>query len=71
MSKSNNSHKILKSVALVGALTAAGTVATTTAHADTTSANDAPSQVPAEAATADQQLAKLKSQQTANENTVA
>ena len=71
MSKSNNSHKILKSVALAGALTAAGAVATTTAHADTTATNDAPSQAAAEAATADQQLAKLKSQQTANENTVA
>ena len=71
MSKSNNSHKILKSVALVGALTAAGTVATTTAHADTTVTNDGSSQSAAEAATADQQLAKLKSQQTANENTVA
>lgn len=71
MSKSNNSHKILKSVALAGALTVAGTVATTTAHADTTATNDAPSQAPAEAVTADQQLAKLKIQQTANENTVA
>lgn len=71
MSKSNNTSKIFKSVALAGALTVAGTVATTTAHADTTATNDAPSQVPAEAATADQQLAKLKSQQTANENTVA
>lgn len=71
MSKSNNSHKILKSVALAGALTVAGTVATTTAHADTTVTNDAPSQAAAETATADQQLAKLKSQQTANENTVA
>lgn len=71
MSKSNNSHKIFKSVALAGALTVAGTVATTTAHADTTATNDAPSQAPAEAATADQQLAKLKSQQTANENTFA
>lgn len=71
MSKSNTTSKILKSVALAGALTAAGAVATTTAHADTTAANDAPSQVAAEAATADQQLAKLKSQQTANENTVA
>ena len=70
MSKSNNTSKILKSVALAGALTVAGTVATTTAHADTTATNDAPSQVPAEAITADQQLAKLKSQQTANENTV-
>lgn len=71
MSKSNNTSKILKSVALAGALTVAGTVATTTAHADTTVTNDASSQAPAEAATADQQLAKLKSQQTANENTVA
>ena len=71
MSKSNNSHKILKSVALAGALTAAGTVATTTAHADTTTTNAAPSQAPASANTADQQLANLKSQQTANENTVA
>lgn len=71
MSKSNNSHKILKSVALAGALTAAGTVATTTAHADTTATNAAPSQAPASANTADQQLANLKSQQTANENTVA
>ena len=71
MSKSNNTSKILKSVALAGALTVTGTVATTTAHADTTATNDAPSQAPAEAVTADQQLAKLKSQQTANENTVA
>ena len=71
MSKLNNTSKILKSVALAGALTVTGTVATTTAHADTTATNDAPSQVPAESATADQQLAKLKSQQTANENTVA
>lgn len=66
MLKSNNSHKILKYVVLAGALTVAGTVATTTAHADTMVTNDAPSH----AATADQQLAKLKSQQTANENTV-
>ena len=71
MSKLNNTSKILKSVALAGALTVAGTVATTTAHADTMATNDAPSQAPAEAVTADQQLAKLKSQQTANENTVA
>lgn len=71
MSKSNNTSKILKSVALAGALTAAGTVATTTAHADTTATNTAKTQVPAEAITADQQLANLKSQQTANENTVA
>lgn len=67
----SNTSKILKSVALAGALTAAGTVATTTAHADTTATNTAQTQVPAEATTADQQLANLKSQQTANENTVA
>lgn len=67
----SNTSKILKSVALAGALTAAGTVATTTAHADTTATNTAQPQVPAEATTADQQLANLKSQQTANENTVA
>lgn len=67
----SNTSKILKSVALAGALTAAGTVATTTAHADATVTNAVPSQAPAEATTADQQLANLKSQQTANENTVA
>lgn len=67
----SNTSKILKSVALAGALTAAGTVATTTAHADTTTTNAVPSQAPAEATNADQQLANLKSQQTANENTVA
>ena len=67
----SNTSKILKSVALAGALTAAGTVATTTAHADTTATNTVPTQAPAEATTADQQLANLKSQQTANEKTVA
>ena len=67
----SNTSKILKSVALAGALTAAGTVATTTVHADTVATNAAPSQAPASATTADQQLANLKSQQTANENTVA
>lgn len=71
MSKSNNTSKILKSVALAGALTVAGTVATTTAHADTTTTNAVPSQAPAEATTADQQLANLKNQQIANERTVA
>ena len=67
----SNTSKILKSVALAGALTAAGTVATTTAHADTTTTNAVPSQAPVEATTADQQLANLKNQQIANENTVA
>ena len=67
----SNTSKILKSVALAGALTAAGTVAITTAHADTTTTNATPTQAPAEATNADQQLANLKSQQTANENTVA
>lgn len=67
----SNTSKILKSIALAGALTAAGTVATTTAHADTTTTNATPTQAPAEATTADQQLANLKNQQIANENTVA
>ncbi len=60
------SHKILKSVALAGALTATGAVATT-AHADTTKAS-APVQG---VASTDQQLTNLKSQQTANESAVA
>lgn len=68
MSKTNTS-KILKSVALASALTAAGTVATTTAHADAATTNTAETQTPA--ASADQQLSNLKSQQTANENKVA
>lgn len=67
----SNTSKILKSVALAGALTAAGTVATTTAHADAATTNTTSSQTPATATTADQQLANLKNQQTANENTVA
>lgn len=67
----SNTSKILKSVALAGALTAAGTVATTTAHADATTTNAAPTQIPVEATTADQQLANLKNQQIANERTVA
>ena len=58
-------------MALAGALTAAGTVATTTAHADATTTNAAPTQIPVEATTADQQLANLKNQQIANERTVA
>lgn len=60
------SHKILKSVALAGALTATGAVATT-AHADTTKAS-APIQG---VASTDQQLTNLKSQQIANESAVA
>lgn len=68
MSK-NNTSKILKSVALAGALTAAGAVATTTAHADAATTNTAETQE--SAASADQQLSNLKSQQTANENQVA
>ena len=66
MSMKKDSHKILKSVALAGALTATGTVATT-AHADTTKAS-APVQ---DVASTDQQLTNLKSQQTANESAVA
>lgn len=67
----SNTSKILKSVALAGALTATGTVATTTAHADATTTNAAPTQIPVEATTANQQLANLKNQQIANERTVA
>ena len=70
MSKTNTS-KILKSVAVLGAVTAAGTVATTTAHADAVATNNAPTQAPVSQTNADQQLANLKSQQTANENKVA
>ncbi|KGE72629.1 SEC10/PgrA surface exclusion domain-containing protein [Limosilactobacillus reuteri] len=66
MSMKKGSHKILKSVALAGALTATGTVATT-AHADTTKAS-APVQG---VASTDQQLTNLKSQQMANESAVA
>ena len=66
MSMKKGSHKILKSVALAGALTATGAVATT-AHADTTKAS-APVQG---VASTDQQLTNLKSQQTANESAVA
>lgn len=57
---------LLKSVALAGALTATGAVATT-AHADTTKASAAIQGV----ASTDQQLTNLKSQQTANESAVA
>ena len=66
MSMKKSSHKILKSVALAGALTATGAVATT-AHADTAKAS-APVQG---VASTDQQLTNLKSQQTANESAVA
>ncbi|MCC4384080.1 SEC10/PgrA surface exclusion domain-containing protein [Limosilactobacillus reuteri] len=66
MSMKKGSYKILKSVALAGALTATGAVATT-AHADTTKAS-APVQG---VASTDQQLTNLKSQQTANESAVA
>lgn len=59
-------NSVLKTAALVGAMTATGAVATTTAHADTASATAQQS-----ANTADQQLSNLKSQQTANENQLA
>ena len=62
---------VLKSIAVAGALTAAGTVAATTAHADAVN-NAAPANAASVSTTnADQQLANLKSQQTANENAVA
>ncbi|WP_278558041.1 SEC10/PgrA surface exclusion domain-containing protein [Limosilactobacillus vaginalis] len=59
-------NSVLKTAALVGAMTITGAVATTTAHADTASATAQQS-----ANTADQQLSNLKSQQTANENQLA
>ncbi|WP_288490206.1 SEC10/PgrA surface exclusion domain-containing protein [uncultured Limosilactobacillus sp.] len=59
-------NSVLKTAALVGAMTVTGAVATTTAHADTASATAQQS-----ANTADQQLSNLKSQQTANENQLA
>ncbi|MGN1283637.1 MAG: SEC10/PgrA surface exclusion domain-containing protein [Limosilactobacillus sp.] len=64
-----NTQKLFRSVAVLGAVTAAGTIATTTAHADTVA--DAASSQPAATTTADQQLANLKSQQAANEAQVA
>lgn len=70
MSKTNTS-KILKSVAVLSAVTTAGTIATTTAHADNVVTSATPIQTPTSAISADQQLANLKSQQTANENAVA
>lgn len=58
---------VLKSIAVAGALTAAGTVAATTAHADAVN-NAAPANAASVSTTnADQQLANLKSQQAANE----
>jgi SEC10/PgrA surface exclusion-like protein/LPXTG-motif cell wall-anchored protein len=70
MSKTNTS-KILKSVAVLGAVTTAGTIATTTAHADNVATSATSIQTPTSATSTDQQLANLKSQQTANENAVA
>ncbi|MDL2057460.1 SEC10/PgrA surface exclusion domain-containing protein [Limosilactobacillus reuteri] len=66
MSKQKNSHKILKSVALAGALTATGAVATT-AHADTVATSTAATS----ATTTDQQLANMKSAHAATESATA
>lgn len=66
MSKQNNSHNILKSVALAGALTATGAVATT-AHADTVATSTAATS----ATTTDQQLANMQSQHAATESATA
>ena len=58
---------VLKSIAVTGALTAAGTVAATTAHADAVN-NAAPANAASVSTTnADQQLANLKNQQAASE----
>ncbi|EDX43536.1 SEC10/PgrA surface exclusion domain-containing protein [Limosilactobacillus reuteri] len=66
MPKQKNSHKILKSVALAGALTATGAVATT-AHADTVATSTAATS----ATTTDQQLANMKSAHVATESAAA
>lgn len=66
MPKQKNSHKILKSVALAGALTATGAVATT-AHADTVATSTAATS----ATTTDQQLANMQSQHAATESAAA
>ncbi|MCC4421101.1 SEC10/PgrA surface exclusion domain-containing protein [Limosilactobacillus reuteri] len=66
MPKQKNSHKILKSVALAGALTATGAVATT-AHADTVATSTAATS----ATTTDQQLANMKSTHAATESAAA
>ena len=66
MPKQKNSHKILKSVALAGALTATGAVATT-AHADTVATSTAATS----ATTTDQQLANMKSAHAATESAAA
>ncbi|MRI08597.1 SEC10/PgrA surface exclusion domain-containing protein [Limosilactobacillus reuteri] len=66
MPKQKNSHKILKSVALAGALTATGAVATT-AHADTVATSTAATS----ATTTDQQLANMKSAHAATESSAA
>lgn len=66
MSKQKNSHKILKSVALAGALTATGAVATT-AHADTVANSTAATS----ATTTDQQLANMQSAHVATESATA
>lgn len=62
----SNSHKILKSVALAGALTATGAVATT-AHADTVATTTAATS----ATTTDQQLANMQSAHAATESAAA
>lgn len=66
MPKQKNSHKILKSVALAGALTATGAVATT-AHADTVATSTAATS----ATTTNQQLANMQSQHAATESAAA
>lgn len=62
---------VLKSVAVLGAVTAAGTMATTTAHADVVSDAASTNASAVSTTNADQQLANLKSQQAAKETQAA
>lgn len=61
-------RNLLKSAALVGAITATGAVATTTAHADTTPASQPAAQSATSSTTAQDQLNNLKQTQTKEEN---
>lgn len=66
----NNTKKLLHSVAVLGAVTAAGTVATT-AHADATTPASASQATVSQAPSKDQQLANLKASQTQAEQALA
>ncbi|NGC78328.1 SEC10/PgrA surface exclusion domain-containing protein [Lactobacillus reuteri] len=64
-------RNLLKSAALVGAITATGAVATTTAHADTTPTSQPAAQSDTSSTTAQDQLNSLKQTQTKEENDLA